>query len=101
MVDIHKKPGYDPVEMFMSSKSRAIFKLLLKKIGFRANLDITPLDPSLVKGSHGITDVDQDYYPILIGNFDQLDDIVEPTTVKNLLLNKIFNQAALKETLNS
>jgi len=90
MVDIHKKPGYDPVEMFMTSKSRAIFKLILKKSGFRANLDITPLDPSLVKGSHGIIDIDQDYYPILIGNFDQLEDIVEPTAIKNLLLNKIF-----------
>jgi predicted AlkP superfamily pyrophosphatase or phosphodiesterase len=101
MVDIHKKPGYDPVEMFMTSKSRAIYKLILKKIGIRAVLDITPLDPTLVKGSHGITDVDQDYYPILIGNFDQLENIVEPTAIKNLLLNKIFVNKSVDEIINS
>jgi len=90
MVDIHKKPGYDPVEMFMTSKSRALFKLLLKKIGFRAILDITPLNPDLVKGSHGITEIEQEYYPILIGNFDSLEEIVEPTSIKQILLDKVF-----------
>jgi hypothetical protein len=35
-VDIHRKPGYDPVEMFIDMPSRS-----------------TPLDASLVKGSHG------------------------------------------------
>jgi predicted AlkP superfamily pyrophosphatase or phosphodiesterase len=35
-VDIHRKPGYDPVELFFDPKTRSI-----------------PLDPSLVKGSHG------------------------------------------------
>ncbi|MCY4778350.1 alkaline phosphatase family protein [Sphingobacterium sp. UT-1RO-CII-1] len=89
MVDIHKKPGYDPVEMFMTSKSRAIYKLLLKKIGFRAVLDITPLDANLVKGSHGIVDVDEAYYPILIGK-DDFEGFVDPTSVKQYLLDKIF-----------
>lgn len=95
MVDIHKKPGYDPVEMFFTSKSRAIFKLLLKKIGFRAILDITPLNPNLVKGSHGSTEIGREYYPVLIGNFEQLEDLIEPTLIKKILLNKIFvNQSA-------
>lgn len=35
-VDIHRKPGYDPVEMFLEMPARA-----------------TPLDASLVRGSHG------------------------------------------------
>ncbi len=35
-VDIHRKPGYDPVELFFDPKSRGI-----------------PLDATLVKGSHG------------------------------------------------
>jgi predicted AlkP superfamily pyrophosphatase or phosphodiesterase len=35
-VDIHRKPGYDPVEMFIDMPSRSI-----------------PLDATLVKGSHG------------------------------------------------
>ncbi len=35
-VDIHRKPGYDPVEMFIEMPAKA-----------------TPLDATLVKGSHG------------------------------------------------
>ena len=35
-VDIHRKPGYDPVELFIDQKTKSI-----------------PLDASLVKGSHG------------------------------------------------
>lgn len=89
MVDIHKKPGYDPVEMFMTSKSRAIFKLLLKKIGFRATLDITPLDANLVKGSHGIIDIEQQYFPIWISK-DKFESSLEPTAIKDIILNKIF-----------
>src|SRR5690606_6968598 len=50
VVDIHKKPGYDPVEMFMTSKARAAYKLLRKKLGFRYVLDVIPLDANLVKG---------------------------------------------------
>lgn len=91
MVDIHKKPGYDPVEMFMSSKSRALSKLLLKKIGFRAILDITPLDANLVKGSHGITDVSEEYFPVFIGNSAVDTAYVEATHIKQMLLNKIFS----------
>ena len=39
-VDIHKKPGYDPVEMFTDPDKpfmlpRIAFKLLKKKMGFR------------------------------------------------------------------
>ncbi len=36
-VDIHRKPGYDPVELFWDPNARGI-----------------PLDPTLVKGSHGV-----------------------------------------------
>lgn len=66
VVDIHKKPGYDPVEMFMSSKSRAAYKVLKKKLGFRYVMDVIPLDATLVKGSHGSISVDEQYYPVLI-----------------------------------
>lgn len=89
MVDIHKKPGYDPVEMFMTSKSRAIFKLLIRKLGIRAVLDITPLDANLPKGSHGIVDVEDQYYPILISN-GLKDNYYEPIEIKQFLLDKIF-----------
>lgn len=65
-VDIHKKPGYDPVEMFMSSKLRAASKLLRKKAGFRYVMDVIPLDATLVKGSHGRIGTERKFHPVLI-----------------------------------
>lgn len=67
-VDIHKKPGYDPVEMFMSSKPRAAYKLLRKKAGFRYVMDVIPLDATLIKGSHGSTDIPSKFHPVLISD---------------------------------
>ena len=57
-VDIHRKPGYDPVELFLDPKIPAVklkilWRLLQKKLGFRMLMDVIPLDASLVKGSHG------------------------------------------------
>lgn len=73
MVDIHKKPGYDPVEMLTNPKDKlvmlkVIWKLLKKKLGFRTVLDIIPIDATLVKGSHGRIPEDKNDFPILIGN---------------------------------
>jgi predicted AlkP superfamily pyrophosphatase or phosphodiesterase len=70
-VDIHKKPGYDPVEMFMSSKLRAGYKLLKKKAGFRYVMDVIPLDAGLIKGSHGRVNVEAAYQPIMISDFGE------------------------------
>ncbi|MDQ0640379.1 putative AlkP superfamily pyrophosphatase or phosphodiesterase [Pedobacter sp. W3I1] len=66
VVDIHKKPGYDPVEMFMTSKLRAGYKLLRKKAGFRYVMDVIPLDAKLVKGSHGSINVADKFKPVLV-----------------------------------
>ncbi|AMR33482.1 phosphodiesterase [Mucilaginibacter sp. PAMC 26640] len=66
VVDIHKKPGYDPVEMFMTSKGRAAYKLLRKKMGFRYVMDVIPLDASLIKGSHGRVNIEDQYKPVLV-----------------------------------
>lgn len=66
VVDIHKKPGYDPVEMFMTSKLRAGYKLLRKKAGFRYVMDVIPLDAMLIKGSHGNVHVSDEFKPVLI-----------------------------------
>jgi predicted AlkP superfamily pyrophosphatase or phosphodiesterase len=57
-VDIHRKPGYDPVELFLdpaiSVPALSIgWKIAKRKAGFRTLLDVTPLDATLVKGSHG------------------------------------------------
>ncbi|TWR28882.1 alkaline phosphatase family protein [Mucilaginibacter pallidiroseus] len=66
VVDIHKKPGYDPVEMFMNSKLRAGYKLLRKKTGLRYVMDVIPLDAILIKGSHGRVNVKNEYKPIIV-----------------------------------
>lgn len=76
MVDIHKKPGYDPVEMFIDPKIKfplplVASKLLRKKLGFRTVLDIIPLDATLVKGSHGRIPDDKNEWPILMTKYEQ------------------------------
>ena len=58
-VDIHRKPGYDPAELFIdptipAPKWTIGKKLLKKKLGFRYLMDVIPLDATLVKGSHGV-----------------------------------------------
>ncbi len=65
-VDIHRKPGYDPVELFMTSSSRAMFRLVQKKLGFRYRMDVIPIDGGLVGGSHGLINAPDDS-PIIIG----------------------------------
>ncbi|TAE29370.1 MAG: alkaline phosphatase family protein [Cytophagales bacterium] len=72
LVDIHRKPGYDPVEMFMDPKNpliklRAGYKLLRKKLGFRYLMDVIPLNATLIKGSHGRTGTAPEHHPVLIG----------------------------------
>lgn len=65
-VDIHRKPGYDPVELFMTSKVRAMMRLAQKKLGFRYRMDVIPLKPELVRGSHGLRPSSDDG-PLIIG----------------------------------
>jgi predicted AlkP superfamily pyrophosphatase or phosphodiesterase len=66
VVDIHKKPGYDPVELFMTSKARAGYKLLRKKLGLRYVMDVIPLNAELIKGSHGRLVTEKSFHPVLI-----------------------------------
>lgn len=66
-VDIHRKPGYDPVELFMTSRGRAAARLLQKKLGMRYKMDVIPLDAALVRGSHGLLASDPANGPLVIG----------------------------------
>jgi predicted AlkP superfamily pyrophosphatase or phosphodiesterase len=84
-VDIHKKPGYDPVEMFMSSKLRAGYKLLKKKAGFRYVMDVIPLDATLVKGSHGRTGVEAKYQSVLISSIKTERAVISSTDVFDMI----------------
>ncbi|MCC6740348.1 MAG: alkaline phosphatase family protein [Planctomycetia bacterium] len=67
-VDIHRKPGYDPRELFMAKGAapKAATRLLQKKLGFRYLMDVVPLDASLVKGSHGLEPADPQDGPVWI-----------------------------------
>ncbi len=70
-VDIHRKPGYDPLELFVDPalvfpKARMARRLLEKKLGFRYRMDVVPLDASLVRGSHGLPPADPADGPILL-----------------------------------
>ena len=72
-VDIHRKPGYDPSELFFDPalrwpKGRAAWRLLQKKLGFRYLFDVIPLDASLVRGSHGLIAQDTNDGPLLIAD---------------------------------
>jgi len=70
-VDIHRKPGYDPVELFLDPKIplpklKIARRLLQKKLGFRMLMDLIPLDATLVKGSHGRRPADKKDSPVFI-----------------------------------
>ena len=57
-VDIHRKPGYDPCDLFLDPELalpglRVARRLLQKALGMRYLMDVIPLDATLVKGSHG------------------------------------------------
>jgi hypothetical protein len=72
-VDIHRKPGYDPCELFFDPglwwpKGRAFLRLVQKKLGFRTLFDVVPLDATLVRGSHGLPAVEPGDRPLLIGD---------------------------------
>jgi predicted AlkP superfamily pyrophosphatase or phosphodiesterase len=57
-VEIHRKPGYDPAELFFNPadplvKAKAGLNLVKKKVGLRYTMNVVPLDPGIVRGSHG------------------------------------------------
>ncbi|WP_419212133.1 alkaline phosphatase family protein [Maribacter sp. X9] len=98
MVDIHKKPGYDPVEMMTDPKDKLVMakvvgKLIRKKLGFRTVMDIIPLDANLIKGSHGRLTEDKDDYPILITNHKEVigKDTIEAIEVRKIIENHLLN----------
>jgi predicted AlkP superfamily pyrophosphatase or phosphodiesterase len=96
-VEIHRKPGYDPVELFLdpgiSSPKLAIGRrLLMRKMGFRALMDVIPLDAALVAGSHGRAVDDARDGPLVISDRADLLERknLAATDVKSLLLDAIF-----------
>lgn len=95
LVDIHRKPGYDPVEMFMNPanpliKLRAAYKLARKLLGFRYLMDVIPLDASLVKGSHGGINIGKEHYPILVTDQPLSQAEIQATDVYDVIWQHIF-----------
>jgi predicted AlkP superfamily pyrophosphatase or phosphodiesterase len=92
-VDIHRKPGYDPVELFTdASKLKIAAKLLKRKMGFRTLMDVIPLDATLVKGSHGAAPADPLDGAMIATSEPALlepsggDGSVAPTAIRDLIL---------------
>lgn len=85
-VDIHRKPGYDPAELFIDPAIRRPalkigWKLARKSLGFRTLLDVVPLDASLVKGSHGRPDQWSDDGPLIM---TRRKDLVPDTQIASI-----------------
>ncbi len=104
-VDIHRKPGYDPVELFVDPaiplpKLKIASKLLRKAIGMRYLMDVISLDATLVKGSHGRpTDKPEDGPLFITSAPDRVGaGPIAATDVKALLLDHVFGKAGRQQT---
>jgi len=94
-VDIHRKPGYDPVELFVDPaltlpQAQVVWKLARRKLGFRTLLDVIPLDTSLVKGSHGRLTEDPQHGPCVISSQPLPDVAIDATSIKQVVLDHLF-----------
>ncbi len=99
-VDIHRKPGYDPVELFsdpalspLALKVKIAWKLAQKKLGFRMLMDLIPLDASLVKGSHGRRPTNPSDWPLFISERQELlqSPQLEATDVYHALVRHVLH----------
>ena len=95
LVEIHRKPGYDPAELFFdpagpgAAKGRAGLALLRKKLGMRYLMSVVGLDAGAraVRGSHGRLPTDPRDAPVLIcSDPAAARDSIEAIEVKELLL---------------
>ncbi len=97
-VDIHRKPGYDPVELFFdpalaAPKLASAWRLAKRKLGLRTLMDVISLrDTALVKGSHGRLTDDPQHGPLVISSKANLLPAgdVEATAFKQLVLAHLF-----------
>lgn len=91
-VEIHRKPGYDPAELFLDPadrtvKLRAGLGLVRKKLGLRYAMSVVPLDPQWVKGTHGRLPDDPADGPVLLcSDGSAARDSLQATEVRDLIL---------------
>jgi predicted AlkP superfamily pyrophosphatase or phosphodiesterase len=95
LVEIHRKPGYDPAELFFdpagpgAAKGRAALALLRKKLGMRYLMSVVGLDAGAraVRGSHGRLPADARDAPVLLcSDPGPAREAYQATEVKDLLL---------------
>jgi predicted AlkP superfamily pyrophosphatase or phosphodiesterase len=97
-VDIHRKPGYDPMELFIDPAIRrprlAIgWRLLKRRLGLRTLMDVIPFrDTTLVKGSHGLITEKAEDGPLVISSVPELlpEGPVPAAGFKGLVLDHLF-----------
>jgi predicted AlkP superfamily pyrophosphatase or phosphodiesterase len=91
-VDIHRKPGFDPVELFIDPEIKAVkakvgLTLLKKQLGFRYLMEVIPLDASLVRGSHGLPTAPEKGPLVMTERADLLSsEAIDATDVQGLIL---------------
>ncbi|SCG76123.1 alkaline phosphatase family protein [Micromonospora coxensis] len=95
LVEIHRKPGYDPAELLFdpaapgAAKRRAAVALARRKLGMRYLMSVVGLDAGAraVRGSHGRLPADPADGPVLLcSEASAARDRVAATEVKALLL---------------
>jgi len=92
-VEIHKKPGYDPAELFIDpnlkwANLKILITLLKKILGFRYLMNLIPIDASVVKGSHGRITNDTMNYPIIVSKKTDLisDEFINAIDVFKIIM---------------
>jgi predicted AlkP superfamily pyrophosphatase or phosphodiesterase len=101
-VDIHRKPGYDPVELFLNPeikfpKAKIGMKLIKKKLGFRTLMDVIPLKAELVKGSHGRKPESKaDWAIIIASSFTKENEEIKAVDVFEEIKNKVLENKSSK-----
>ncbi len=96
-VEIHRKPGYDPAELFLDPadpfvKLRAGMNLVRKRLGLRYTMNVVPLDPSCVRGTHGRLPESTADTPLLLCSdaslpfWDAAAELVPAAAVRDLVL---------------
>ena len=98
-MDIHRKPGYDPVELFIDPKLkfpklRIARRLAQKLMGFRYYMDVISLDATLIQGTHGRLPTpgkEASEAPVFISSSRKIErDEIPMTAVKQMVLDLQF-----------
>ncbi|MFC4563563.1 alkaline phosphatase family protein [Nocardiopsis mangrovi] len=91
-VEIHRKPGYDPAELFLdpadpTAKARAALGLAKKKLGLRYAMNVVPMEAEWVRGTHGRLPDDPDDGPVVLcTDRAEARDRMAATDVRDLML---------------